>query len=119
MPKTTHPTPTEPNQIDRIRQLAKALKLSHIAATIEDACTRLDADPLSPEAFVQQLFAEEIRVRTERRIERLIRESKLPERKLLADCRVAPGGCPPGAPTDPAVRDYRSRLLGSWIRYRT
>jgi len=85
MPKTTHPTPTEPNQIDRIRQLAKALKLSHIAATIEDACTRLDADPLSPEAFVQQLFAEEIRVRTERRIERLIRESKLPERKLLAD----------------------------------
>ncbi len=85
MPKTTHPTPTEQSRIDRIRQLAKALKLSHTAATIEDACSRLDADPLSPEAFVQQLLAEEIRVRTERRIERLIRESKLPERKLLED----------------------------------
>ncbi len=42
MPKTTHPTPTEQSRIDRIRQLAKALKLSHTAATIEDACSRLD-----------------------------------------------------------------------------
>jgi hypothetical protein len=24
---------------------------------------------------------------------------------LVKTCRVAPGGCPPGAPTDPYVRD--------------
>jgi len=30
--------------------------------------------------------------------------------------RVAPGDCSPGAPTDPDVRDYRIRLLGSAIR---
>jgi hypothetical protein len=28
-------------------------------------------------------------------------------------CRVAPGGCPPGAPTDPDVRSYRIRLFRS------
>ena len=32
-------------------------------------------------------------------------------------CRVAPGGYPPEAPTDPDVRDSRIRLLGERIRY--
>jgi hypothetical protein len=31
--------------------------------------------------------------------------------------RVAPGGCPPGAPTDPDVRDYRIRLFVTRVRY--
>jgi hypothetical protein len=31
--------------------------------------------------------------------------------------RVAPGGFPPGAPTDPDVRDSRIRLLASRLRY--
>src|SRR4029453_7921163 len=32
------------------------------------------------------------------------------------DRRVARGGCPPRAPTDPYVRDYRIRLLGAGTR---
>lgn len=32
-------------------------------------------------------------------------------------CRVAPGSYPPGAPTDPAVRDYRSRLVEMKVHY--
>ena len=31
--------------------------------------------------------------------------------------RVAPGGCPPGAPTDPDVRVSRIRLFEGWICY--
>jgi hypothetical protein len=30
---------------------------------------------------------------------------------------VAPGGFPPGAPTDPDVRDYRIRLFDLRVRY--
>lgn len=31
--------------------------------------------------------------------------------------RVAPGGCPPGAPTDPSMRNSRTGLLRRWLRY--
>jgi hypothetical protein len=33
--------------------------------------------------------------------------------------RVAPGSRPPGAPTDPHVRDSRIRLFRSWVRCTT
>lgn len=33
------------------------------------------------------------------------------------NCRVAPGRCFPGAPTDPDVRNSRIRLFGSRLRY--
>jgi hypothetical protein len=36
-----------------------------------------------------------------------------------ADGRVAPGSYPPGAPTDPDVRNSRIRLLGSAFRCTT
>ena len=36
--------------------------------------------------------------------------------RSLQKCRVAPGGCPPGAPTDPYVRISRIRFLGSRVR---
>ena len=34
-------------------------------------------------------------------------------------CQVGPGGCPPRSPTDPDVRDYRIRLLGTADSLRT
>ena len=34
-------------------------------------------------------------------------------------CQVGPGGCPPRPPTDPDVRDYRIRLLGTADSLRT
>ncbi len=39
--------------------------------------------------------------------------------KTMPDGRVAPGSCPPGAPTDPDVRNSRIRLLGSARRCAT
>jgi hypothetical protein len=33
--------------------------------------------------------------------------------------RVALGGCPPRAPTDPYGRVERIRLVSAWVRYRT
>ena len=41
---------------------------------------------------------------------------RLPDHAQNPDRRVARGGFPPRAPTDPYVRDYRIRLLGSWTR---
>src|SRR5215813_3703183 len=40
-------------------------------------------------------------------------------RPRQADRRVARGGCPPRAPTDPYVRDYRIRLLELGTRCET
>jgi hypothetical protein len=35
----------------------------------------------------------------------------------LSVARVAAGGCPPAAPTDPDVQNSRIRLFGTRIRY--
>ena len=46
----------------------------------------------------------------------------LPRRIRLSSSRngrVAAGGYPPAAPTDPGVPDSSTRLLGLWIRYAT
>jgi hypothetical protein len=34
-------------------------------------------------------------------------------------CQVAPGGYPPGAPTDPIVRDYRNGLFRLRVHCKT
>jgi len=36
---------------------------------------------------------------------------------MLSFARVAAGGCPPAAPTDPDVQNSRIRLFGTRIRY--
>ena len=38
-------------------------------------------------------------------------------RVVLSLARVAAGGCPPAAPTDPDVQNSRIRLFGTRIRY--
>jgi hypothetical protein len=49
---------------------------------------------------------------------RLARRSKAIQAGITAASgRVAPGGCPPGAPMDPDVRDYRIRLFDVCVRY--
>jgi hypothetical protein len=42
-----------------------------------------------------------------------------PSPGFLGARRVAPGSCPPGAPTDPGVRDSRTRLFEKRVRYAT
>lgn len=84
MTKKNSPLPAPVEMQERIRVLALELKLVHLAATLTETSSLLtNADP--PEALLERLLSEEVRVRRERRIERLIRASKLPERKLLSD----------------------------------
>jgi DNA replication protein DnaC len=70
---------------ERIGQLLKRLKLSQMAARLDDEQRRAVSDDNEPLRLLYRLLEHEWRVRTERRIERRIRESKLPERKLLSD----------------------------------
>ena len=58
------------------------------------------------------------------RLERSVRSSRLcghvvggPWATRRPRCRVALGGCPPRAPTDPGVRNYRTRLVRTRLCY--
>jgi DNA replication protein DnaC len=68
-----------------IRALLKALKLDRIAAVLDEEFARAARDATPPAPFLERLLAFEVDAQIERRAERRIRESKLPERKLLAD----------------------------------
>ncbi len=43
--------------------------------------------------------------------------ARLPPVPRRSFARVAAGGCPPAAPTDPDVQNSRIRLFGTRIRY--
>jgi len=68
-----------------LHKLLKALKLNRIAAALDEELARAARDATPPAELFQRLLTLEIDAQTERRAERRIRESKLPERKLLAD----------------------------------
>jgi DNA replication protein DnaC len=68
-----------------IRQHLKVLKLKEMERRLDDIMARALADKLPISTVLEQLFSHEALSLIERRIERRIKESKLPERKLLAD----------------------------------
>lgn len=68
-----------------IRQSLKTLKLKEIDRLLDDVMAQAIAKKLPVSSVLEQLFAAEAAALIERRIERRINESKLPERKLLAD----------------------------------
>lgn len=75
---TNHPYAT-------IRHYLKTLKLVQMEKQLDTVMTRAASERLPVSAAVEQLLESEVSALIERRIERRIRESKLPERKLLAD----------------------------------
>jgi len=68
-----------------IRQHLKVLRLKEIERCLDDIMARALSDKLPISTVLEQLFSYEALSLIERRIERRIKESKLPERKLLAD----------------------------------
>jgi DNA replication protein DnaC len=68
-----------------IRKHLKVLKLKEIERRLDDIMAIALSDKLPISTVLEQLFSHEALSLIERRIERRIKESKLPERKLLTD----------------------------------
>ena len=68
-----------------IRQYLNILKLREIDRNLDDIMARALTDNLPTLTVLEQLFSYEASALIDRRIERRIKESKLPERKLLAN----------------------------------
>ena len=69
----------------RIRTYLKTLKLNRMEGALDEELSRAVKEASPPSELLERLLAKEVGSLTERRIERRIRDSKLPERKLLAD----------------------------------
>lgn len=73
----------------RIRTYLKTLKLDRMANALDEELSRAAKNAVPPTNLLERLLALEAGALVERRIERRIREAKLPERKLLADFNFA------------------------------
>jgi DNA replication protein DnaC len=69
----------------KIRTYLKILKLDRMTSALDEELTRAAKEAVPPSALLERLLSLEVGALVERRIERRIREAKLPERKLLAD----------------------------------
>lgn len=72
-------------KMQRLQQSLKTLKLSTIATILDEELGRAAQAATPPTELLERLFSAEADALTQRRIERRIKESKLPERKLLID----------------------------------
>lgn len=77
------PAPTTPEA--RIRTHLQTLKLTRMAAELDPVLAQAARDNLPLTHVLERLLATETQALLARRIERRIKESKLPERKLLSD----------------------------------
>ncbi|MEW6750628.1 MAG: IS21-like element helper ATPase IstB [Candidatus Latescibacterota bacterium] len=71
--------------VTRIKTLLRSLKLGRLASALDDELARAAQEATPVTELLERLLALEMDGLTERRIERRIRQSKLPERKILAD----------------------------------
>ena len=69
----------------KIKEHLKLLKLAAIQKALEKELSEAMQKALPPTELIEKLLAIETNALIERRIERRIRDSKLPERKLLSD----------------------------------
>jgi len=76
---------TTPDSLEKIRSCLKLLKLNIIDAILDDELARAAREALPPTELFERLLSKEADSLIERRIERRVKEAKLPERKLLAD----------------------------------
>jgi DNA replication protein DnaC len=73
------------DQHKTIKQSLETLKLKKIAAVFEEELTRAVQKSIPYSELLERLFSLEAESLLERRIERRIKQAKLPERKLLTD----------------------------------
>jgi DNA replication protein DnaC len=71
--------------MELIQNSLKTLKLSTIAAILDEELARAAQLAIPPTELLERLLTAEADALTQRRIERRIKESRLPERKLLTD----------------------------------
>jgi DNA replication protein DnaC len=71
--------------LTKIRRHLQTLKLYHMLRALDEQLARAARENLPVSEVIEQLLAVEANALIHRRIERRIKESKLPERKLLAD----------------------------------
>jgi DNA replication protein DnaC len=69
----------------QIKSYLKTLKLNRIACALDEELARAAREATPCAELLERLLALEASALTERQIERRIKESKLPERKLLSD----------------------------------
>lgn len=75
----------QPDAISRIKSHCSALNLPTINRLLDELLSKATAEQLPLSDVLEMLFEAEVNGRMQRRIERRIKESKLPERKLLTD----------------------------------
>jgi len=71
--------------IAKIKNHLRTLKLFRMEKALDTELARAAAEGLAVSHVIERLFATEVSSLIERRIERRIKEARLPERKLLAD----------------------------------
>lgn len=90
-----------------------ALKLTAIEKALDEELAKAAQTAITPTQLVERLLAIEVRARTERKIERRIVDSKLPERKLIADFDFAfPASIDKGQILELAELDWVARKHG-------
>ena len=77
--------PTNDQTIDRIRSHLSTLRLTRMDKELDKQLAAAVKEKLPPSVFLERILALEANDLLQRRIERRIVESKLPQRKLLAD----------------------------------
>ncbi len=80
-----HPPKQTPSILERIKGHLHTLKLKKIQDVLDDELNRATQQNLAPSIVIERLFSIEASSLIERRIERKIRESKLPDQKHLID----------------------------------
>ena len=76
---------TRKDPLTRIRTHLKTLNLGRMEKSLDDVLARAERDACTIAETLERLLAIEADALTERRIERRVKESRLPDRKLLAD----------------------------------
>lgn len=76
------------NRHEDLATMLRQLNLSHIAETFTDIALKASKANLSHEAFLYELAAQECAFRSQRRIERHLRESRLPREKTFATLQL-------------------------------
>jgi len=77
--------PTNDQTLDRIRSHLSTLRLTRMDKELDKELAAAVKEKLPPSVFLERMLALEANDLLQRRIERRIVESKLPQRKLLAD----------------------------------
>ncbi len=72
------------DSLSRIRDSLKILRLKEISRVLDDELARVVQESCPPTDLLERLFTLEANALIQRRIERRIKESKLPDRKLLS-----------------------------------